>query len=285
MKGKFSHSHNIGAGIDILFNPGPLTEDLDEILERVKDGIYQLIRLPQTRMPVDWRDQTFEAVYGDIARVILENDQDNVVFQMPNSWKSESEFEDTTDWFTMAYSQARYTYPICLPFDINERYICVHIRRGDLLPGQVFEHLGYRMLSDQFYEIMIRMVCRLVDLHNWNLLILTDGLNGNAVSDKGDLSRWELKLDDLQFKEISIKTAGPFLEDFHAMVSSDLLIGSRSGMSHLAANLGSGIKLMPEFWNSYRFAHSVIEFSGTEGDVEAKSELVKKLLNGASYND
>ena len=38
MKGKFSHSHNIGAGIDILFNPGPLTEDLDEILERVKDG-------------------------------------------------------------------------------------------------------------------------------------------------------------------------------------------------------------------------------------------------------
>lgn len=260
VKGKFSHTHDLGNDVDVLFNPADMLEDLNFLREQIQAGNLKVIQLPHTIMPIKWHEQSFETVYGEIAEVVSANPQSNVVFQMPDHWKSESEFEGTIDWFQVAYQKARKIHPIKLPFPDKERFISVHIRRGDLLPGGLFDHLGSRMLPDEWYETLVRIVATIPEVENWNLLILTDGFKGQAVDVSGSLSLWDKKLENLPFKEVVVNTGGPFLEDFHAMVSSDLFIGSRSGMSHLAAHVNSGVKLVPSFWSSYRAASSVLEF-------------------------
>jgi hypothetical protein len=63
-----------------------------------------------------------------------------------------------------------------------------------------------------------------------------------------------------------------FLSTFHHLINADILIGSKSGMSHLAGMLSEHIKLMPEMWHSYRGSKKILELAGTvENSLDKKS--------------
>lgn len=50
-----------------------------------------------------------------------------------------------------------------------------------------------------------------------------------------------------------------FLSVFRLMVHADILVGSKSGMKHLAGLLRDQIKQVPKMWNSYRGTSHVLE--------------------------
>jgi hypothetical protein len=71
------------------------------------------------------------------------------------------------------------------------------------------------------------------------------------------------------------------MDTFHHLLHADILIGSKSGMSHLAGMLGNQIKLMPHMWHSYRGANQLLELpsSMSEIDQQAVSSHIKLNLN------
>ena len=68
-----------------------------------------------------------------------------------------------------------------------------------------------------------------------------------------------------------------FIESFHAMVRADVLIGSKSGMTHLAGLMGDGIKLVPRMWHSYRGTRQVIELEDSIAGDELAAVLAPLL--------
>ena len=71
-----------------------------------------------------------------------------------------------------------------------------------------------------------------------------------------------------------------FLSTFHHLLNADVLIGSKSGMSHLAGMLGKHIKIMPKMWHSYRGATQLLEVSDIQSELkpeEIKSHLQQYL--------
>ena len=67
-----------------------------------------------------------------------------------------------------------------------------------------------------------------------------------------------------------------FLSTFHHLLNADVLIGSKSGMSHLAGMLGQHIKIMPKMWHSYRGAIQLLEVSDQQNELH-QDQILRHL--------
>jgi hypothetical protein len=88
--------------------------------------------------------------------------------------------------------------------------------------------------------------------------IFSEGLNGQYLSENGSRVRWAELLDSTKC-EVTEHIDTPFVSAFHHLIHADILIGSKSGMSHLAGTLNANTKIMPKMWHSYRGVSQLIE--------------------------
>ena len=147
-----------------------------------------------------------------------------------------------------AYTKSRELLPIPLSFNLNELNIAVHIRRGDLLPGRQFSDLSARMLPDAWYLKILNVVAqnthRILAIH-----VFSEGRDGQYISEDGAPFSWKSYLKDTPYK-VYEHIDSDFMGTFHHLLNADVLIGSKSGMSHLTEMLGKHIKIMPKMWHS-----------------------------------
>jgi hypothetical protein len=83
---------------------------------------------------------------------------------------------------------------------------------------------------------------------------------------------WATALSHLECDVVE-KIDSDFRDSFHDMVQADVLIGSKSGMTHLAGLMNDGLKLVPKMWHSYRGACNVLELNETLNAKELEAEL------------
>jgi hypothetical protein len=107
-----------------------------------------------------------------------------------------------------------------------------------------------------------------------HIVVLSEGLNGSYRSELGADFSWPQALRHLDCEVIE-KIDQDFIESFHEMVQADVLIGSKSGMTHLAGLMGEGIKLVPRMWHSYRGTEQVIELEDTIAGDELATVLAQ----------
>jgi hypothetical protein len=90
--------------------------------------------------------------------------------------------------------------------------------------------------------------------------IFSEGLNGQYLSENGNHVRWTELLNSTKC-EVTEHIDTPFVSAFHHLVNADILIGSKSGMSHLAGTFNENKKIMPKMWHSYRSIPRLIELN------------------------
>lgn len=173
-----------------------------------------------------------------------------------------------------AYSKARESYPIPLSFNPDLVNIAVHIRRGDLLPGRQFSDLSSRMLPDAWYLEILNIATKHLK-GRLAIHIFSEGKEGQYHSENGQAFSWKEYFKDSPY-EVHEHIDSNFMSTFHHLLHADLLIGSKSGMSHLAGMLSSQVKIMPHMWHSYRGTNQLIEVAGTESELD--SEAIAKHL-------
>jgi gliding motility-associated-like protein len=126
---------------------------------------------------------------------------------------------------------------------------------------------------------------------NWEILNLDEIYPDNVVT---IYNRWGSKLYQSEkgmpfsWKEYFANTPYDIKEyidsdlksTFHDLLNADVLIGSKSGLSHLTAMFGDQIKLMPYMWHSYKGTKKVIELpnSGKELDHQAIANHIKSNI-------
>ncbi|WP_162785437.1 hypothetical protein [Polynucleobacter necessarius] len=152
--------------------------------------------------------------------------------------------------------------------------IAVHIRRGDLLPGRQFSDLSSRMLPDAWYLEILNIATKHLK-GRLAIHIFSEGKEGQYHSENGQAFSWKEYFKDSPY-EVHEHIDSNFMSTFHHLLHADLLIGSKSGMSHLAGMLSSQVKIMPHMWHSYRGTNQLIEVAGTESELD--SEAIAKHL-------
>ena len=268
-------THNLGDSINELFRfdlASPKSRDEIEALIRMQD--LKVIPLPKPTIEIPSNLQNDEDVYRDIDRVINNHPEDGIVFILPNKRTGDFEYASSRSWLNQCYSNARTLRPLNLSYQRDLLSIAVHIRRGDLLPGRQFSNLSKRMLPDAWYISIIETILT-ATTQKVSLVILSEGVNGQYCSEHGEIFSWSNRFQSDQVNVIEMIDA-PFEESFHHMKNSKILVGSKSGMSHLAGMLNEGIKIVPKMWHSYRGTNSVVEIDDDE--LESKLMEVKTLL-------
>jgi hypothetical protein len=252
-------SHNLGNDLNYLFSFGTLLTNRTHVEQLGKQRSAPIIQVPTQNIPIPSNSQNDDEVYRPIAQFIKANLQNSSLFRLSAREYGDYEYAETRNWFLNAYNLARKINPIKLSFHSNTINIAVHIRRGDLLPGRQFSDLSDRMLPDSWY----------IDILNWvldtqktkcSIHIFSEGLNGQYLSEKGSCVRWRELFDESRCDVIEhIDT--PFVSAFHHLIHADVLIGSKSGMSHLAGTFNANTKIMPKMWHSYRGVPQLIELN------------------------
>jgi hypothetical protein len=271
-------THNIGDDLNVMLNPSANLPSREEIERKIRRGEIQLIPLPPFEIHIPSNDQLDEEVYKTVDEFIQHHSQPNIAFKISNNRFGDYEYATTIDWFKDAYQNARKLYPIDLSFDPKKMNIAIHIRRGDLLPGRQFSDLSSRMLPDEWYLKILRValsaIHKPVAIH-----IYSEGKDGRYYSEAGTPFSWKQYFADSPH-EIHEHIDGDFLSTFHHLMNADLLIGSKSGMSHLAGMLNQNIKIMPKMWHSYRGADKLLEVSSINSelsDAQITSHLQKMV--------
>jgi hypothetical protein len=268
-------THNLGDSINELFRfDASSSKTRDEVEELIKKQGLRVIQLPKPMIEIPSNLQNDQDVYRDIDQVIRNHPEDGTVFILPNKRTGDFEYAPSINWLNQCYSKARTLHPLNLSYENGVLSIAVHIRRGDLLPGRQYSNLANRMLPDSWY---INIIEAILDTTKQKamLVILSEGVNGRYCSEKGEDFSWVERFGSSRVEVIEMIDTS-FNESFHHMKSSNILIGSKSGMSHLAGMLNEGIKIMPKMWHSYRGTNSAIEI---EDDLlEPKLIEIKKIL-------
>lgn len=274
---KLEETHNIGDDLNTLLRPA------DRLLNKrfitASPVKFKIIDLPIFDIPIPSNDQNDDDVYRLIDQFIQNNPEPNVIFKVRKIPSGDYEYGSTRDWFLGAYKDARQTSPIPNLLTANKLNIAVHIRRGDLLPGRQFNNLSSRMIPDAWYlgllKIILSKVAQPIAIH-----IFSEGKNGQYQSELGQPFSWVEQFPDRDLKVIE-HIDSSFLESFNALVHADILVGSKSGMSHLGAVLNQNIKIMPKMWHSYRGTPKVIEIDDTQHLPNERniSPLLKELLD------
>lgn len=268
-------THNLGDSINELFGfdaHSPKTRD--EVEGLIKKRGLKVIQLPKPIIEIPSNFQNDDVVYKDIDEVISNHPEDGIVFILPKKRTGDFEYAPSRNWLNQCYSNARILHPLNLSYQNDVLSIAVHIRRGDLLPGREYSDLANRMLPDSWYISIIETILN-ASTKKISLAIISEGVNSQYRSECGEVFSWTKRFQSNRVKVIEMIDA-PFNESFHHMKSSKILIGSKSGMSHLAGILNEGIKIMPKMWHSYRGTNLAIEIEDNE--LEPKLVEVQKML-------
>ena len=268
-------SHNIGNDLIRMLNPKNLLVSREEIEKRIQHGELILIPLPKFEIHIPSNQQDDDEVYKSLDHFIQSHPESNVVFKISNNRFGDYEYKSSKDWFIKAYAKAREQYPISLKYNPTHLNIAIHIRRGDLLPGRQFSDLASRMLPDAWYLAILKAVTK-VSAKPIAIHIFSEGCDGQYYSESGSPFSWKDHFKTSNF-EVAEYIDTSFIDTFHHLLHADILIGSKSGMSHLAGMLGEQIKVMPEMWHSYRGASKTLLL----GDIitEAETSAITQHLS------
>ena len=267
-------THNIGNNLNEMLNPKALLPSREEVEKKIQRGEIRLIELPLFEIHITSNEQDDEAIYQAVDQFVRSHPEPNTAFRIRNNRFGDYEYASTRDWFLNAYAKARELLPIPLSFNPNELNIAVHIRRGDLLPGRQFSDLSARMLPDAWYLKILNVVAqnthRTLAIH-----VFSEGKNGQYYSEDGTPFSWKSHFQDTRYK-VYEHIDSDFMGTFHHLLNADVLIGSKSGMSHLAGMLGKHIKIMPKMWHSYRGATQLLEVSDQQAELH-QDKIVQHL--------
>lgn len=266
IRGKKAYeTHNLGNSLNSLLDLKKMLPSRERVEEKIRQGKIKLINLPIVNIANPSTNQNDDEVYRDIDYFIRKHPEPNLAFRISNNFAGDYEYAATRDWFLYAYSCARKDFPIALIYDSRKLNIAIHIRRGDLLPGRQFSDLSSRMLPDSWYkkilEIIIKSTSKDLSIH-----IFSEGVNGEYHSENGMPFSWKAQFANSPY-EIHEHIDSDFMNTFHHLVNADILIGSKSGMSHLAGMLSNKIKIMPMMWHSYRGSNRLLEILDLKSDI------------------
>ncbi len=267
-------SHNIGNDLNYMLGLNRILPNRDEVVSRIKSRELRLIELPFPEFPIPSNNQIDGEVYEAIDRFIKSYPEPNTVFKLNNKNSGDYEYGATREWFLKAYRQARIYQPIFLEYEPDKLNIALHIRRGDLLPGRQFSDLSSRMLPDAWYLDILNIIIHHSN-KNLSIHIFSEGKDGKYHSENGTPFSWRGYFRDTPHK-VHEHIDSDFMGTFHHLLNADVLIGSKSGMSHLAGMLGKHMKIMPKMWHSYRGADQLLEVSDLR--TELKQEEITKYL-------
>ena len=259
-------SHNLGNDLNYLFSFATLLPNRGHVEKLGNRHSKPVIQIPTKNIPIPSNLQNDDEIYSPIVQFIQENLVNSSLFRLPAREYGDYEYAETRDWFLNAYNEARKINPIDLGFLPHTTNIAVHIRRGDLLPGRQFSDLANRMLPDSWYIDILNLVLR-ARTTKCTIHIFSEGLDGQYLSEKGTHIRWRELFDETRC-EVTEHIDTPFVSAFHHLIHADILIGSKSGMSHLAGTINTNRKIMPKMWHSYRGVSRLIELD----DVISKKD-------------
>lgn len=250
-------SHNLGNDLNYLFSFSTLLTSRMHVEQLGKQHSVPIIQVPTKNIPTPSNFQNDDEVYSPIVHFIQANLKNSSLFRLSAREYGDYEYAETRNWFRNAYNEARTINPIDLRFQPNTTNIAVHIRRGDLLPGRQFSDLSSRMLPDSWYIDILNSVLD-AQKTKCSIHIFSEGLNGQYLSENGSRVQWRELFEENKCEVIEhIDT--PFVSAFHHLIHADILIGSKSGMSHLAGTFNANTKIMPKMWHSYRGVSQLIE--------------------------
>ena len=271
---KRDETHNIGNDLNRMLSPKNLLVSREEIESRIRRGELKVIPLPEFEIHIPSNQQVDDKVYSSIDHFIQSHPESNVVFTISRNRFGDHEYEASRDWFIKAYIKAQEQHPIPLKYDSSKVNIAIHIRRGDLLPSRQFSDLSSRMLPDSWYLNVLQVVTAF-SIKPIAIHIFSEGWNGQYISENGLPFSWQDHFKATDF-EVSEYIDTSFIDTFHHLLHADILIGSKSGMSHLAGMLGEQIKIMPEMWHSYRDANKTLLLGN--GITEAETSVITQHL-------
>lgn len=263
LRGKrVDESHNIGNDLNQMLNLKALLPSRIELEKRIRHGEIKVIDLPLFEIHIPSNAHLDDDIYRPVDQFIQNHPGPNIAFRIKNNRFGDYEYENSRQWFSDAYQQARKHYPIPLLYNPQKLNIAVHIRRGDLLPGRQFSDLSSRMLPDSWYleilDAVLSNTQKPVAIH-----IFSEGKDGQYYSENGTPFSWKEYFKQSPY-EIHEYIDSDFLSTFHHLINADVLVGSKSGMSHLAATLNNHTKLMPQMWHSYRGSNHLLELPDTK---------------------
>ena len=259
-------THNIGNDLNRMLDLKNLLPNREDLEKKIQLGEIRVIDLPEFEIHIPSNQHEDDEIYQSVDQFIRSHPGPNIAFRIRNNRYGDYEYASTRGWFIDAYNKARKNFPLSTSYKPNKLNIAIHVRRGDLLPGRQFSDLSSRMLPDEWYLQVIDTV--LNDLNQSVAIhIFSEGKDGQYYSESGAPFSWKEHFKELPC-EVHEHIDSDFLSTFHHLLNADILIGSKSGMSHLAGMLSGHIKLMPRMWHSYR---------GTEKILELADSLEKNL--------
>jgi hypothetical protein len=272
-----NETHNIGDDLNRMLDPKRILTSREDLEQKIKKGEVKVIELPEFEIHIPTNDQVDDEIYKAVDAFIQQHPGPNIAFKISNNRFGDYEYSPSREWFIKAYAQAREHLPIPLMFDPKKINIAVHIRRGDLLPGRQFSDLSSRMLPDAWYLEILNTILnhspRSVAIH-----IYSEGKDGQYRSETGAPFSWKERFQNTGY-EVHEHIDSDFMGTFHHLLHADVLIGSKSGMSHLAGMLGDQVKLMPQMWHSYRGANKLLELPSSIGDIDQQTIASHIKLN------
>jgi hypothetical protein len=274
-------THNIGDDINTLFAFEQYSTPRADVEKKIKGGALRRISLPPTDIQIPSNDQQDDVVYREVDAAIKAHPEDGAVFVMPHKRTGDFEYEASRGWFRQCFFAVPENKKLTVGPSSNpesELRVAVHIRRGDLLPGRQFDDLSKRMLPDAWYLQILEKIVSATS-RPVSISIVSEGIGGQYCSENGQRFNWH-SVSELKNCSIVEYIDRPFVDSFRLLVNADILIGSKSGMTHLAGLLGDQIKLVPKMWHSYRGASGVIELGDTISteELDAADRIVATYL-------
>jgi hypothetical protein len=270
-------THNIGNDLNQMLDLKNLLPSREDLEKKILRREIRLIDLPEFEIHIPSNQHQDDEIYQSVDQFIRSHAGPNIAFRIKNNRFGDYEYASTRGWFIDAYNQARKNFPLAISYRPDKLNIAIHIRRGDLLPGRQFSDLSSRMLPDRWYLQVIDAALnnprKPVAIH-----IFSEGKDGQYHSENGAPFSWREHFKKLPY-EVHEHIDSDFLSTFHHLINADILVGSKSGMSHLAGMLSEHIKLMPGMWHSYRGADKILELVDSlenNLDKESISSFIKK---------
>jgi hypothetical protein len=256
---KTHETHGIGDAICRMFAFEQFTASRDRVEGLIRKKRLKVVEIPAPDIEIPSNFQDDDVAYAKVDAFIRAHPEDGVAFVLPAKRTGDFEYAVTREWFKRSYAASRSTRVPAPATSSSGRGIRValHIRRGDLLPGRQFSDLAHRMLPDYWYVQVLESLYKVTRCH-LHIMVLSEGRDGKYCSELGLDFSWQQALRQIDCDVVE-KIDHDFMESFDQMVEADVLIGSKSGMSHLAGLMNDNIKLVPRMWHSYRGASRVIE--------------------------
>jgi hypothetical protein len=270
-------THNIGNDLNRMLDLKNLLPSREGLEQKIQYGEIKVIDLPEFEIHIPSNQHEDDEIYQSVDQFIRSHAGPNIAFRIRNNRFGDYEYTSTRSWFIDAYNKARKNFPLAISYKPDKLNIAIHIRRGDLLPGRQFSDLSSRMLPDEWYLQVLDAT--LINLSKpVAIYIFSEGKDGQYYSENGAPFSWGEHFKQLPY-EVHEYIDSDFLSTFHHLLNADILIGSKSGMSHLAGMLSKHIKLMPRMWHSFRGSEKILELAGSlenSLDKESISSFIKQ---------